>query len=374
MKKTYKQIKLYQKRLKEPLNKTDFKNFNMYLVACYSVLILGIQLIFKALWYRKPIFIGCYLVSGINLILMFFNIKNYKFDKIIYSVLGLLLSLILTIIFIKYPILLPITTVVVSYPLYCFLKLRKMKKLRCLNLFEDNGFRGANLLLKELVPFESFDNLISINIKLKEEIYGKDMEYFNDNLAYYCDQKKILFMGFKYEQYKLSYKVYLYADKYDLENLEKFLKKNINYEFEIKVVKDKKYEYYLNHICPSDKLFMHMCNNNIINNKIPETVNLFEEQSIILVLAFENKENALNCFKELKESGEYEQIDYDDNSKHVKENNLNKLYTNMIYIEQRTRIGLSKLNMITDYMYDIAKKYNGSFEEWGIGELTKEED
>ncbi|MBQ2408687.1 MAG: ribonuclease E inhibitor RraB, partial [Bacilli bacterium] len=114
--------------------------------------------------------------------------------------------------------------------------------------------------------------------------------------------------------------------------------------------------------------------NNIINNKIPETVNLFEEQSIILVLAFENKENALNCFKELKESGEYEQIDYDDNSKHVKENNLNKLYTNMIYIEQRTRIGLSKLNMITDYMYDIAKKYNGSFEEWGIGELTKEED
>jgi hypothetical protein len=30
MKKTYKQIKLYQKRLKEPLNKTDFKNFNMY--------------------------------------------------------------------------------------------------------------------------------------------------------------------------------------------------------------------------------------------------------------------------------------------------------------------------------------------------------
>jgi hypothetical protein len=216
---------------------------------------------------------------------MFFNIKNYKFDKIIYSVLGLLLSLILTIIFIKYPILLPITTVVVSYPLYCFLKLRKMKKLRCLNLFEDNGFRGANLLLKELVPFESFDNLISINIKLKEEIYGKDMEYFNDNLAYYCDQKKILFMGFKYEQYKLSYKVYLYADKYDLENLEKFLKKNINYEFEIKVVKDKKYEYYLNHICPSDKLFMHMCNNNIINNKIPETVNLFEEQSIILVLA-----------------------------------------------------------------------------------------
>jgi hypothetical protein len=190
MKKTYKQIKLYQKRLKEPLNKTDFKNFNMYLVACYSVLILGIQLIFKALWYRKPIFIGCYLVSGINLILMFFNIKNYKFDKIIYSVLGLLLSLILTIIFIKYPILLPITTVVVSYPLYCFLKLRKMKKLRCLNLFEDNGFRGANLLLKELVPFESFDNLISINIKLKEEIYGKDMEYFNDNLAYYCDQRK----------------------------------------------------------------------------------------------------------------------------------------------------------------------------------------
>ena len=374
MKKTYKQIKLYQKRLKEPLNKTDFKNFNMYLVACYSVLILGIQLIFKALWYRKPIFIGCCLVSGINLILMFFNIKNYKFDKIIYSVLGLLLSLILTIIFIKYPILLPITTVVVSYPLYCFLKIRKMKKLRCLNLFEDNGFRGANLLLKELVPFESFDNLISINIKLKEEIYGKDMEYFNDNLAYYCDQKKILFMGFKYEQYKLNYKVYLYADKYDLENLEKFLKKNINYEFEIKVVKDKKYEYYLNHICPSDKLFMHMCNNNIINNKIPETVNLFEEQSIILVLAFENKENALNCFKELKESGEYEQIDYDDNSKHVKENNLNKLYTNMIYIEQKTRIGLSKLNMITDYMYDIAKKYNGSFEEWGIGELTKEED
>ena len=36
----------------------------------------------------------------------------------------------------------------------------------------------------------------------------------------------------------------------------------------------------------------------------------------------------------------------------------------MIYIEQKTRIGLSKLNMITDYMYDIAKKYNGSFEEW----------
>lgn len=374
MKKNYKEIKLYQKRLKEPLNKTDFKNLNIYSVACCLILILGIELFFKGLCAKKPIFIGCYLVSSINFILMFFNIKNYKFDKIMNSGLSLIISLILTVIFIKYPLLLPIVTIIASYPLYCFLKIKKMKKLRCLNLFEDNGFRGANLLLKDLVPFENFVNLITIDVKLKDEIYGKDMEYFNDNLAYFCDKKKMLFMGFKYEQYKLNYKVYLYADKYNIEDIKKYLKKNINYEFEIKVVKDKKYEYYLNHICPSDKLFMHMCNNNIINNKIPETVNLYEEQSIILVLAFEKKENALNCYDELKKTGNYRQIDYDDNSKHVKENNLNKLYTNMIYIEQRTRIGLSKLNMITDYMYDIAKKYNGSFEEWGIGELTKEED
>ena len=53
-----------------------------------------------------------------------------------------------------------------------FNKKTKMKKLRSLNLFEKDGLRGANLLVKDLVPFQSFENLITINITLKEEIYG----------------------------------------------------------------------------------------------------------------------------------------------------------------------------------------------------------
>lgn len=374
MKKTYRQIIKYQQRLKEPLNKTNFSYINIFSVSASTVLVLALQFFIKGLVARELIFMAIYIVLSCNLINIFRYIYYYKYDKVVRPIITMIITILYTYFIIEFTKETLIASVVLSYPVMYFNKKTKMKKLRSLNLFEKDGLRGANLLVKDLVPFQSFENLITINVTLKEEIYGKDMEIFNDKLAYYCHKNKLLFMGFKYEKYKLSYKTYLYANKYNLDKLNKFLKDNLNYKFDIKIVKDKKYEYYLNHICPDDKLFMHMCNNNIINNKIPDTVNLYEEQSIILVLAFEHKENALKCFKELKESGEYEQIDYDDNSKHVSENNLNKIYTNMIYIEQKTRIGLSKLNMITDYMYDIAKKYNGSFEEWGIGELTKEED
>lgn len=374
MKKTYRQIMKYQQRLKEPLNKTNFSYINIFSVSASTVLVLALQFFIKGLVAQELIYMAIYIVLSLNLINIFRYIYNYKYDKVVKPIITMIITILYTYFIIEFTKEALIASIVLSYPVMYFNKKTKMKKLRSLNLFEKDGLRGANLLVKDLVPFQSFENLITINVTLKEEIYGKDMEIFNDKLAYYCDKHKLLFMGFKYEKYKLSFKTYLYANKYNLDKLNKFLKDNLNYKFDIKVVKDKKYEYYLNHICPDDKLFMHMCNNNIINNKIPDTVNLYEEQSIILVLAFEHKENALKCFKELKESGEYEQIDYDDNSKHVSENNLNKIYTNMIYIEQKTRIGLSKLNMITDYMYDIAKKYNGSFEEWGIGELTKEED
>ena len=110
-----------------------------------------------------------------------------------------------------------------------------------------------------------------------------------------------------------------------------------------------------------------MCNRNIIDTKMNEGINLTEEQNLILILTFEDSNNALKCKEEIEKSKEFGKVRYEDNSKYVSDNNINTTYNHILYIEKKSRIGLSKINMITDTMYDYAKKFEGTFEEWGIG-------
>ena len=194
------------------------------------------------------------------------------------------------------------------------------------------------------------------------------MKIFNDNLLYFADKEKILFMGFIYQKFKRSYEVYLYTStKYNIEKIKKYLDDSINYKYEIESLEDKNYDYYFNKLIPSDKLFLHMCNRNIIDTKLPEGINLTEEQNLILILTFEDSNNALKCKEEIEKSKEFGKVRYEDNSKYVSDNNINTTYNHILYIEKKSRIGLSKINMITDTMYDYAKKFEGTFEEWGIG-------
>ena len=94
---------------------------------------------------------------------------------------------------------------------------------------------------------------------------------------------------------------------------------------------------------------------------------IFSIQNLILILTFEDSNNALKCKEEIEKSKEFGKVRYEDNSKYVSDNNINTTYNHILYIEKKSRIGLSKINMITDTMYDYAKKFEGTFEEWGIG-------
>ena len=158
MKKTYRQIIKYQQRLKEPLNKTNFSYINIFSVSASTVLVLALQFFIKGLVARELIFMAIYIVLSCNLINIFRYIYYYKYDKVVKPIITMIITILYTYFIIEFTKKTLIASVVLSYPVMYFNMKTKMKKLRSLNLFEKDGLRGANLLVKDLVPFQSFEN------------------------------------------------------------------------------------------------------------------------------------------------------------------------------------------------------------------------
>lgn len=361
MKDPYKKIMEFIENVKDRSNRYDLiLAINIDTIIYLSLIIIAITTL--SLMFQNNFFL--YLIICISSILNAYSLKKYGYKKLLEINLTTIYILFLYFVCVKNIYMLPIVIVLSEIPIKEILRKKKIKKLSNFFIFEEKGFRGCNLILKEITPIKIYDELIKINIKLKKEISLNEIKEFNDNFSIYMHKKNQLFMGFKY--YNNIYEVYLYTKKIDMEDLKNYLNNNINYEYDIKCVKDKKYKFYKDHICPSEKLFMHMCNKNILSSKLPINVDLYEEQLLVLVLAFKDKEQVINCMKHLEETKEYEKINYDDNQKNVKENNLNEKYNYLLYVKQKTRIGLSKLNMITDKMFDLAEDFNGTFEEWGL--------
>lgn len=362
----YKEIKKYTKKL---LDVGNVFMFNTTTINIYSFTYFFI--LFFSLYYLLSFIIKfdiLFLIISLSLFNLAKSIKHYGFKKIPYVMILWSFIYLLSYYIKANIIILPISLVILSYPLKIVYKNKKIKKLPKLFLYEENGFKGCNLILREVCPLELFTNLIKINISIEKDLTGKEMKIFNDNLLYFADKEKILFMGFIYQKLKKSYEVYLYTNaNYNIEKIKKYLNESINYNYEIELIEDKYYDYYFNKLIPSDKLFLHMCNRNIIDTKLPEGINLTEEQNLILILTFEDSNNALKCKEEIENSKEFGKVRYEDNSKYVQDNNIKNTYNHILYIEKKSRIGLSKINMITDTMYDYAKKFEGTFEEWGIG-------
>lgn len=360
---TFKEIKKYINSLLNNKDTYMFNNttINAYSICYYIFIFVGISQLLTFKIYNIILFISFMMCAK--------SVKKRGFKNIPY--IFLLTSLIIAYVYyaLNNLIIIPITLVIASYPSYLLLRYIKIKKITHLYLFEENGFRGCNLVIRELCPIENYNNVIKINIRLLKDLSGKEMKVFNDNIVLFCDKHKYLYMGFKYEKFKLNYEFYIYADKYEIKTIEKYLKNNINYEYTITEFKDINYNYYFDEIIPSDKLFLHMCNRNIINSKLPKEINLMEEQNLILILTFKTHENAIECKNEIEKLEDYKRIRYEDNTKYALENNIKGNYNYILYVEKKTRIGLSKINMITDSMYDYAKKFDGSFEEWGIGTI-----
>ena len=362
----YKEIKKYTKKLLESTNVFMFNTttINIYSFTYFFILFFSLYYLLSFIMKLDILF----LIISLSLFNLAKSIKHYGFKKIPYVIMLWFLIYLLTY-YIKINIMiLPISFVILSYPLMIVYKKIKIRNLTHLFLYEENGLKGCNLILREVCPLDLFTNLVKINITTDKDLTGKEMKIFNDNLLYFADKEKILFMGFIYQKFKKSYEVYLYTNtQYNIEKIKKYLDDSINYNYEIETLEDKNYDYYFNKLIPSDKLFLHMCNRNIIDTKLPEGINLTEEQNLILILTFEDSNNALKCKEEIEKSKEFGKVRYEDNSKYVSDNNINTTYNHILYIEKKSRIGLSKINMITDTMYDYAKKFEGTFEEWGIG-------
>lgn len=359
----YKELKKYIKNIRKNSDGgyVDLLTFDVYSLSFYGLILSSIITLICFIFLSTNIYL---IIISLSLFVQAFNIAKYGFKKLIGLNMLILLILFACYITSINLIFLPIF-ILASIPLIKVnIKNYKIKQLSNFYLFEENGIKGCNLIIKEIIPIKSYNELIKINIKVKEELTLKEINDFNNNFLLFTDKIEQIFIGFKYDS--LNYEVYLYSNNIDLTIIKEYLNNTINYEYSIKKIKDSKYKFYLKEICPSDKLFMHMCNQNILNNKLPIGTDLYKEQSLVLVLAFKEKENAMECMKHLESTNEYELINYDDNKLHVEENNLSDKYNNLLYIKQKTRIGLSKLNMITDKMFDLASKYEGTFEEWGL--------
>ncbi|MEG0408652.1 MAG: hypothetical protein RR623_07245 [Bacilli bacterium] len=370
-KRIYKSVYNYIDNLKNNRDRTDFKSVNIYTGTFFALLIYGIYKLLGTINLENIDAIIVNIIISIGLILSAFTIIKYSFDKLLKMSIITLLIIGLYYMLRNYLLLIPIIIAIISYPAYLLKRRQKLVNLRNFNFFEDGALKGANLYIKDIVPIMEFKKFITIKINPDKELNNKEIQTFNDNFSLFCHKNCILFVGFKYD---ISYSIYLYSTSRNTNLIEKYLDNNINYNYEITKKDDKNFKNYKNDICPDDKSFMHLCNKKIINHRLEEELDTHKEQSLILVLSFRNKNKALQCKTELESSKDFIKIEYEDNAKRVKDNNLKVRFSNMIYIEKRTKIGLERINTITDTIYDYAEKYNGVFEEWVIGELTKEDE
>lgn len=249
-----------------------------------------------------------------------------------------------------------------------------MRSVRSLVYYEtDDGFTGADLLLKNAVPVEGYDTLITVRIQTDGALMMNALQSFNDTVFYSVNNRKLIAAGAIYQTRTMTYSLYVYAANpaRAQKQLKRVLRSNLRYQYVLNVTKDPGWKVYSETLYPSPKTMMELENADIIEMLEASGFDFTEETPVVFELFFHSRADGEGFVKTALTRGF-------ENARGIDAKNENEplpledaLY--MVWVQKTCKLGLAQINSICASLLELAAAHNGEYFRWEPGELVEEQ-
>ncbi|WP_026777399.1 DUF695 domain-containing protein [Polaribacter sp. Hel_I_88] len=167
--------------------------------------------------------------------------------------------------------------------------------------------------------------------------------------------KNIIVGSFTYDYERLDY-FYLQSENGIKEKLENFYKRNFPKEkYYINLIKDTNWKYYREFLYPNEETINYIEDEKVVRQLIQAGDKLKKERQVDHWVYFSKKEN-LSLFRK-----EIEKLNFKIKSQNEKAS-LERPFE--IRIWKVHKVDLNSVNLITNQLRELAKKYNGDYDGW----------
>jgi hypothetical protein len=126
------------------------------------------------------------------------------------------------------------------------------KQRRTLSYFErENNIFGVDLTIYDVCPITDYTNIANVTIKLDKNVSLNEFDKLNDKCLLFCSNKKVILTGAIIKSEEKIYNLFFYyKTKKQYKSINRFLKRNLSFNYEILTNEDKYWEIYKKNLYP----------------------------------------------------------------------------------------------------------------------------
>ena len=229
---------------------------------------------------------------------------------------------------------------------------------------------GVELLLKQTLPIEKYDQMVVVEIKQDDKFEMADLMRLGSTIEVFAHFRKMIFAGLIFDPIKQKSELYFCTHKADYaqRKLKVFFKKHFHYPFTMTVLNDP-LAILNERLNPTDLEMIEAMNRNTVMHYEDEGIDPAQLHSILVVTLFKNTETMMQAKADFEADGVTKLVVTDARKfKDEPVSDYNGWF--VLTLETESRLGLDRINLMTRQLAEKIRPYQGTLSHWILGTLT----
>lgn len=244
--------------------------------------------------------------------------------------------------------------------------------------FERGGaLCAADLPLEDVAPLEGFDCFTTLEARLPERLSSEDSGRvfgFLQDFLVFSRLRRLVFCGWRLDAPARRVTLYYYAESEARAHrlLRAFLRRRERMETTVVCARDVEWSRFFTEVYPAEEEYQHIHNRFFYDMMERDGFDFGQAMPQLYYFYFEQEKDARAFARDAREEG-FERVRYLGGETMPRRFGTVEKGAVALCAQMTGRLGLARMDLNTAHAVALARRYNGHFGDWELGELDEQE-